>query len=80
MDNDVKEMLHRLRIAIKTPEDEGMILPFGNSRPEEVIVWIDSLNDDEFSLLMKTPIIVQAKIFYTKLRKKLRGEWEWLKK
>ena len=74
MDNDVKEMLHRLRVAVKTPEDEVMILPFGNSRPEEVISWIDSLNDDEFSLLMKTSIIIQAKNFYTKLREKLRGE------
>ncbi len=74
MDRDVKMMLHRLHEVVKTPDDEVMVLPFGNSRPEEVISWIGSLNDDEFSLLMKTPIIIQAKYFYTKLRKKLRGE------
>ena len=74
MDRDVKNMLHRLHEAVKTPDDEVMVLPFGNSSPEEVISWIDSLDDYEFSLLMKTPIIIQAKHFYTELRKRLRGE------
>ena len=74
MDRDVKKMLVRLHEAVKTPVDEVMVLPFGNSRPEEVISWLDSLNDYEFFLLMKTPIIIQAKHFYTELRKKLRGE------
>ena len=74
MDGDVKKMLVRLHEAVKTPTDEVMVLPFGNSRPEEIISWIDSLSDDEFSLLMKTPIIIQAKHFYTELRKKLKGE------
>ena len=74
MENDVKEMLVKLHEVVKTPVDEVMVLPFGNSRPEEIISWIDSLSDDEFSLLMKTPIIIQAKHFYTELRKKLKGE------
>ena len=74
MENDVKEMLVKLHEVVKTPVDEVMVLPFGNSSPEEVISWIDGLDDYEFSLLMKTPIIIQAKHFYTELRKKLKGE------
>ena len=61
-------MLHRLREIVKTPHPEVMILPFGNGKPEEVIEWIVNLSDEEFDLLMKTPIIVQAKIHYTKIR------------
>ena len=67
-------MLHRLREIIKTPHPEVMILPFGNGKPEEVIEWIVNLSDEEFCELMQTPIIVQAKIFYTKIRKQMRGE------
>ena len=44
-------------------------LPFGNANPYDVIDWIINLNDEDFSLLMQTPIIVQAKIHYTKIRK-----------
>ena len=66
---DTNDMLNRLREVVKTPYPEGMILPFGNGKPEEVINWLNGLSDEEFDLLMKTPIIVQAKIFYTKIRK-----------
>ena len=69
-----KDMLYRLREIVKTPHPEVMILPFGNGKKEEVINWIINLSDEEFNLLMKTPIIVQAKIFYTKLRKQMKGE------
>ena len=41
---------------------------------EETEKWILSLSDDEFKLLCEYPIIVQAKIFYTKIRKQMRGE------
>ena len=67
---DKNDMLNRLREVVKTPYPEVMILPFGNGDAEEVIDWIKNLSDYEFDLLMKTPIIVQAKIFYTKIRKK----------
>ena len=46
MDGDVKEMLVKLHEVVKTPVDEVMVLPFGNSRTEENISWIDSLSDD----------------------------------
>ena len=62
------DMLLKLREIVKTSYPDVMVLPFGNSKPNEVINWIISLNDQEFDLLMKTPIIVQAKIFYTKIR------------
>ena len=52
--------------------DEVMVLPYGNSKPEEVLDWILDLSDEEFNLLMKTPIIIQAKIFYTEFRKKYK--------
>ena len=70
MDKDIETMLYRLYDAVKTPHDDVMILPFGNSKPEEFIAWLNSLSDEEFSLLMKTPIINQAKVFYTKIRTK----------
>lgn len=74
MDKDVEVMLYRLYDAVKTPHEDVMILPFGNSKPEEVIRWLDKLSDEEFKLLMKTPIINQAKSFYTKTRTELKGE------
>ena len=64
-----KDMLLKLREIVKTPYPEVMILPFGNSSPVEVINWISSLSEEEFNELMKTPIISQAKMFYTKIRK-----------
>ncbi len=63
-----KDMLKELREIVKTPEGECMVLPFGNADPYDVIDWIVNLNDEDFSDLMKTPIIVQAKIHYTKIR------------
>ena len=66
---DTNDMLNILREVVKTPYPEGMILPFGNGKPEEVINWLKGLSDEEFDLLMKTPIIVQAKMFYMKIRK-----------
>ena len=74
MDKDIERMLYELYDVVKTPHDDVMILPFGNSSPEEVINWLVNLSDEDFSLLMKTPIINQAKMFYTKVRKKVRGE------
>lgn len=65
-----KDMLIKLHEIVKTPYNECMILPFGNNKPSEVIKWIKELNEEEFNLLMSTPIIVQAKIFYKKLRQK----------
>lgn len=35
---------------------------------EETEKWILSLSDEDFNTLTKTPIIVQAKIHYKKLR------------
>ena len=69
-----EDMLLKLREVVKTPHPECMILPFGNSPPEEVIEWIISLSDKEFNLLMNSPIIVQAKIFYTKIRKEYKND------
>ena len=63
-----KDMLKELREIVKTQEGECMVLPFGNADPYDVIDWIVNLNDEDFSDLMKTPIIVQAKIHYTKIR------------
>lgn len=74
MDKEVEKMLYKLYDAVKTPHDEIMILPFGNSEPEEVISWLISLSNEEFSLLMKTPIIIQAKAYYTNIRKQIKGE------
>ena len=74
MDKDIERMLYELYDVVKTPHDDVMILPFGNSNPEEVINWLVNLSDEDFSLLMKTPIINQAKMFYTKVRKKAKGE------
>ena len=74
MDKEVEKMLYRLYDTVKTPHDDIMVLPFGNSEPEEVISWLISLNDKEFSLLMKTPIIIQAKAYYTNIRKQIKGE------
>lgn len=37
---------------------------------EETEKWILSLSDEEFNELVKFPIIVQAKIYYKKLRDK----------
>lgn len=74
MDKDIERMLYELYDVVKTPHDDVMILPFGNSSPEEVINWLVNLSDEDFSLLMKTPIINQAKMFYTKVRKKVKGE------
>ena len=33
-----------------------------------------NLNDEEFEVLMKTPIIVQAKVYYKKIRTELKGK------
>ena len=65
-----KDMLQELRKIIKTPSNECMILPYGNAKPNEVINWIKNLSEENFNDLMKTPIIVQAKIFYKKIRTK----------
>ena len=51
-----------------------MILPYGNARPIDVVNWVVELSDEDFEELMKTPIIIQAKIFYSKLRKIMKGE------
>ena len=51
-----------------------MALPFGNSSPYEVIDWIVNLSDADFNILMKTPIIIQAKAFYKNLRVEIKGE------
>lgn len=69
---NTKDMLKELRKVVKTPEGECMVLPFGNADPYDVIDWIVSLSDEDFSDLMKTPIIVQAKIGYTKMREKFK--------
>lgn len=70
----VDEMLHELHEVVSTPDDEIMVLPFGNSNPNEVISWLIGLSDEEFELLMKTPIIIQAKVYYRKIRTQLKGE------
>ncbi len=64
-----KNMLMKLREIVKTPSNEVMVLPYGNGKKEEVINWIRNLSEEDFNELMKTPIIVQAKIFYKKIRK-----------
>ena len=70
----VEEMLHKLHEVVKTPDDEIMVLPFGNSSPNEVIDWIVNLSDSDFIVLMKTPIIIQAKAFYKNIRTEIKGE------
>ena len=64
----VDDMLKRLYKVVKTDEKDIMVLPFGNANKYEVIDWIINLSDEEFDVLLKTPIIVQAKIFYKKVR------------
>lgn len=51
---------------------EILILPYGNAKPEQVNNFILSLTDEEFDLLMKNNIVIQAKIFYSKLRKSFK--------
>jgi len=70
----VEEMLHKLHEVVKTPDDEIMVLPFGNSNPNEVIDWLINLSDEDFQLLMETPIIIQAKAFYKSIRTENKGE------
>ena len=70
----VEEMLHKLHEVVKTPDDEIMVLPFGNSNPNEVIDWLINLSDEEFQLLMETPIIIKAKAFYKNIRTEIKGE------
>ncbi len=72
MSKEVEMMLKRLYKVVKTDEDDIMVLPYGNAKPEDVIKWIVELSDEEFDLLVKTPIIVQAKIMYNEIRKKYR--------
>ena len=62
------EMLKRLYKAVKTDENDIMVLPFGNAKKEDVLAWIISLSDEEFDVLLETPIISQAKIFYKRVR------------
>ena len=68
------EMMHKLHEIVNTPDDEIMVLPFGNSDPREVISWLIGLSDDEFDVLMQLPIIIQAKVFYRKIRNEFKGE------
>ena len=68
-----KDMLEELHKIVKTPSNECMVLPYGNADPEDVIYWIYKLSDEEFDDLMKTNIIIQAKIFYKKVRNELKG-------
>ena len=67
-------MMHELHEIVKTPDDEIMVLPFGNNDPHEVISWIIGLSDDEFDVLMQLPIIIQAKVYYRKIRNEFKGE------
>ena len=71
---NVNDMLKELHKAVNVPDNEVMALPFGNSNPDEVISWIVSLSDEDFSLLMKTPIINQAKEYYKNVRTELRSK------
>ena len=71
---EIEEMLHELHKAVKTPNDEILCLPFGNSSPNEVIDWLVNLSDEDFEVLMKTPIIIQAKAYYRKIRNEIKGE------
>ena len=64
----IEEMLKELHEVLNIPKDEILKLPFGNSNPEDVINWIINLSDEDFSTLMKTPIVNQAKIYYKKIR------------
>ena len=68
-----KDMLKELHKIVKTPSNECMILPYGNAKPEDVIKWICELSDEDFNELMNTRIIIQAKIFYSNLRKEMKG-------
>ena len=68
-----KDMLKELYKTVKVPYGECMILPYGNAEPMEVIDWVVNLNDEEFEKLLHTPIIAQAKIFYTKIRNEMKG-------
>ena len=71
---EIEEMLHKLHEVVKTPDDEIMVLPFGNSNPNEVIGWIVNMSDEDFEVLMKKPIIIQAKANYRKIRNEIKGE------
>ena len=64
----VDEMLKRLYKVVKTDESDIMVLPFGNANKYDVLDWIINLSDEEFKVLLKTPIIIQAKMFYQKVR------------
>ena len=64
----MKDMLEELRKTVKTTSGECMVLPYGNAKGIDVINWIRSLSEEDFNNLMKTDIIVQAKIFYKKMR------------
>ena len=64
----IEEMLKEFHKVLKTPDEDILRLPFGNSDPDEVINWIINLSDEDFSTLMKTPIVNQAKIYYKKFR------------
>ena len=68
-----KDMLEELHKIVKTPSNECMVLPFGNANPNDVIEWLINLSDEDFNELMNTKIIIQAKIFYTNLRKEMKG-------
>lgn len=68
------EMMNELHEIVKTPDDEIMVLPFGNSDPREVTSWLIGLSDDEFDVLMQLPIIIQAKVFYRKIRNEFKEE------
>ena len=70
----VDEMVHELHKVVKTPDDEIMILPFGNAKPNDVIRWIINLSNEDFDVLLHTPIIAQAKIHYCNIRKFNKGE------
>ena len=67
-------MLNKLHEVLKIQGGEIMALPFGRSNPDEVIDWLINLSDEEFAVLMKTPIINQAKSYYTKIRLEIREE------
>ena len=64
----VEEMLKELHEVLNIPKDEILKLPFGNSNPEDVMDWIINLRDEDFNVLMQTPIVNQAKIYYKKIR------------
>ena len=64
----IEEMLKELHEVLNIPEEDILKLPFGNSNPDDVIDWIINLSDEDFNVLMQTPIINQAKAYYKKLR------------